>query len=44
MFEVVAEKGVRPVSKKYGLSQVNELVKECEEGQGGKAVVDMSSK
>ncbi|EED16999.1 glycoprotease family protein, putative [Talaromyces stipitatus ATCC 10500] len=34
MFEVVAEKGIRPVSKKYALSQVNELVKDCEKGQG----------
>jgi D-arabinose 1-dehydrogenase-like Zn-dependent alcohol dehydrogenase len=42
MFEFVAEKGVRPVSKKYALSQVNELVKGCEQGHGGKAVVDMS--
>jgi len=33
MFEVVAEKGIRPVSKKYALSQVSELVSDVRKGK-----------
>jgi D-arabinose 1-dehydrogenase-like Zn-dependent alcohol dehydrogenase len=42
MFQVVAERGIKPISTKYSLSQVNELVKECEKVKGEKAVIDMS--
>lgn len=44
MFQVATQNNIKPISKMYALSQVNDLVKECEKGHGGKAVIDMNLK